>query len=116
MIDINFLADFDSRQPGDALVGAVQSCDKLLLVIVRNVKLKTQAKSVGFQRALPNAFDACDSITRSFRSRTYGLTMKGKRKSHIALLPRAFNPSVVCREFPFKLRPVGSNAEANVGV
>src|SRR5205823_12174145 len=85
MKDGQLLAYFDCREPANALVGAVQCGDKMLLIIVGHVELKTQTEAVGFHRALPHAFHAGDGIARLFRSGPGGLTMKGKRKSHIAL-------------------------------
>ena len=85
MKDGQLLAYFDGREPGDALIGTVEGREKMLLIIVGHMELKTQTEAVGLQRALPHAFDASDGIARLFRSRAGGLTMKGKRKSHITL-------------------------------
>src|SRR5262249_42892798 len=95
MKDGQLLADIDGREPADALVRTVQRRNKMLLIIVGNVELKTQAETVGFQRALPYAFHSEDGIARLFRSCASGLTMKRERKTNIALRPGALNPGMV---------------------
>src|SRR5207253_1114181 len=64
MKDGQLLADLDGRHAADALIGTIESRNKLLFIIVRNVQLKTQTQAVGFERALPHAFGAKDSVVR----------------------------------------------------
>ena len=66
MKDGQLLADINCRKPADALIGAVQRRNQLLLIVMRNVKLKAQAEAVGFQCSLPHAFHAGNRITRFF--------------------------------------------------
>src|SRR6266566_3137341 len=101
MKDGQLLADLDGRHAADALIGTVESGNKLLFIIVRNVQLKTQAQAVGFERALPHAFGAGDGVVRLPGSGAGNLAMKEERKTHVALRPNPLNPGAVCGNFPF---------------
>ena len=48
MKDGQFLADLDGREAADAQIRTVECGNKLLLIVVRDVELKTQAQAVGF--------------------------------------------------------------------
>src|SRR5438034_52685 len=84
----------------DALIGTIESRNKLLFIIVRNVQLKTQTQAVGFERALPHAFGAKDSVVRLPGARARNLAMKDERKTHVALRPNPLNSGVVRGNFP----------------
>src|SRR5689334_16180266 len=88
----------------------------MLLIIMRNVQLKTQTEAVGFQRTLPHTFHAGNRIARLFCSGAGGLAMKRKGQSNIALRPGALNPGAVRGEFPLELSAYRRNTEADVGI
>ena len=71
-----FLAHLDSGQTAYLLIGAIEGGDELLLVVVLNVELQTQAHAVAFQGALPDSFGGGDGIGRLSCASTRGLTMK----------------------------------------
>ena len=56
------LAHFDCGEAADALVGAVERTDELLLIIMRDVKLEAEAHAVALHCALPYPFGAGDCI------------------------------------------------------
>src|SRR5262249_36303425 len=89
--DSEFLTDLDGWKTAYAHIGAVQSGNKLFLVVVRNVELKTQAQAIGFQRRLPNTFGTGDGVTWLPASRASSLTMEGERKTDVALRPNPLN-------------------------
>src|SRR5260370_27720894 len=95
------LADSNSGETADALVGAVERGYKLLFIIMRDVQLKAQAHAVSFHGALPHSFRAGDGIRRFSRAGAGGLAMKHEREAGAALHPSAVDAGVTCGYFPF---------------
>src|SRR5437899_1853609 len=55
-----FLANFGGWQAIDALVGAIERGEELMLIVMRDVQLQAEAHAVAFERALPNSLGGKD--------------------------------------------------------
>src|SRR5690348_400454 len=111
-----FLADLGGRKSADALVGAVESCDEMLLIVMRDVKLEAETHAIAFERPLPHTFGTCDGIGGLFRPSSGRLAVESQRKTDAALRPNAFDAGMIRQDLPLVGSAHGRNGELEMGI
>ena len=111
-----FLANFGGWQAIDALVGAIERGEELMLIVMRDVQLQAEAHAVAFERALPNSLGGKDGIGGLPCADSGRLAVKNQGEAHTALCPSAVYRSTISGEISFVGSTNGGHIEVQRGI